>query len=189
MARLAPRGAPELDEHRVTYTRNREILLAGLKEAGLTNTAPADGAFYVYADVGHLTDDSRALSWQILDEAGVAVTPGLDFDKARGHRTLRFSYARGTAEIEEGVARLTRFFRARLSPRIPRLGDAARSARASSTKPIRDEPVRRAVHLLTAACAALFLRPVSGVVRSAVLRRARPRRAVRDRGRGAGVTR
>src|SRR6056297_3316742 len=107
---LSPEGRAELDEHRVTYARNREILLAGLKAAGLTNTAPADGAFYVYADVGHLTDDSRALAGRILDEAGVAVTPGLDFDKARGHRTLRFSYARGTAEIEEGVARLTRFF-------------------------------------------------------------------------------
>ncbi len=107
---LSPEGRAELDEHRVTYARNREILLAGLKKAGLTNTAPADGAFYVYADVGNLTDDSRALAGRILDEAGVAVTPGLDFDKARGHRTLRFSYARGTAEIEEGVARLTRFF-------------------------------------------------------------------------------
>ena len=107
---LSPEGRAELDEHRVTYARNREILLAGLKKAGLTNTAPADGAFYVYADVGNLTDDSRALAGRILDEAGVAVTPGLDFDKARGHLTLRFSYARGTAEIEEGVARLTRFF-------------------------------------------------------------------------------
>jgi aspartate/methionine/tyrosine aminotransferase len=78
--------------------------------AGLTKTAPADGAFYVYVDVGHLTDDSLALSSRILAEAGVAVTPGLDFDKGRGHRTLRLSYARGTAEIEKGVARLTRFF-------------------------------------------------------------------------------
>jgi aspartate/methionine/tyrosine aminotransferase len=107
---LSPEGRAELDEHRVTYTKNREVLLAGLEAAGLTRSAPADGAFYVYADVGHLTDDSRALAGRILEEAGVAVTPGLDFDKARGHRTLRFSYARGTAEIEEGVARLTRFF-------------------------------------------------------------------------------
>jgi aspartate/methionine/tyrosine aminotransferase len=85
-------------------------LLDGLKVAGLTRTAPADGAFYIYADVGHLTGDSRALAARILNEAGVAVTPGLDFDKGRGHHTLRLSYARGTAEIEEGVARLTRFF-------------------------------------------------------------------------------
>ena len=107
---LSPEGRAELDEHRVTYARNRKVLLEGLKAAGLTKTAPADGAFYVYADVGHLTDDSHALASRILDAAGVAVTPGLDFDKGRGHHTLRFSYARGTAEIEEGVARLTRFF-------------------------------------------------------------------------------
>jgi aspartate/methionine/tyrosine aminotransferase len=108
---LSPEGRAELDEHRATYTRNRDILLAGLAEAGLTRTAPADGAFYVYADVSDLTDDSKALASRILDEAGVAVTPGLDFDKTRGHGTLRFSYARGTVEIEEGVARLVRFFK------------------------------------------------------------------------------
>ncbi|MCU4651744.1 aminotransferase class I/II-fold pyridoxal phosphate-dependent enzyme [Roseibacterium sp. SDUM158016] len=108
---LSPEGRAELDEHRATYTRNRDILLAGLAEAGLTRTAPADGAFYVYADVSDLTEDSKALASRILDEAGVAVTPGLDFDKTRGHGTLRFSYARGTVEIEEGVARLVRFFK------------------------------------------------------------------------------
>jgi aspartate/methionine/tyrosine aminotransferase len=107
---LSPEGRAELDEHRRVYTRNREILLAGLAEIGLTRTAPADGAFYVYADVSDLTGDSRALAARILDEAGVAVTPGLDFDKGRGAGTLRLSYARGTAEVEEGVARLRRFF-------------------------------------------------------------------------------
>jgi aspartate/methionine/tyrosine aminotransferase len=107
---LSPEGRAELDEHRRVYTRNREILLRGLAEIGLTRTAPADGAFYVYADVSDLTGDSRALAARILDEAGVAVTPGLDFDKRRGAGTLRLSYARGTAEIEAGVARLRRFF-------------------------------------------------------------------------------
>jgi aspartate/methionine/tyrosine aminotransferase len=107
---LSPEGRAELDEHRRVYTRNREILLAGLAEIGLTRTAPADGAFYVYVDVSDLTGDSRALAARILDEAGVAVTPGLDFDKRRGAGTLRLSYARGTAEIEAGVARLRRFF-------------------------------------------------------------------------------
>jgi aspartate/methionine/tyrosine aminotransferase len=107
---LSPEGRAELDEHRRVYTRNREILLAGLAEIGLTRTAPADGAFYVYVDVSDLTGDSRALAARILDEAGVAVTPGLDFDKGRGAGTLRLSYARGTAEIEEGVVRLKRFF-------------------------------------------------------------------------------
>jgi aspartate/methionine/tyrosine aminotransferase len=107
---LSPEGRAELDEHRVTYARNREVLLGGLAEAGLTRTAPADGAFYVYVDVGHLTGDSVAFAARILQEANVAVTPGLDFDKGRGHTTLRLSYARGTVEIEEGVARLKRFF-------------------------------------------------------------------------------
>jgi aspartate/methionine/tyrosine aminotransferase len=107
---LSPEGRAELDEHRVVYARNRDILLDGLAKAGLTGTAPADGAFYVYVDVSHLTGDSLALSSRILDEAGVAVTPGLDFDKARGAGFLRLSYARSTPEIEEGVARLTRFF-------------------------------------------------------------------------------
>lgn len=106
---LSPEGRAELDQHREVYAANRDLLLHGLAEAGLTNTAPADGAFYVYADVSHLTDDARAFAKRILDEAGVAVTPGLDFDKARGAGTLRLSYARATADIEEGVARLSNF--------------------------------------------------------------------------------
>ncbi len=109
---LSPEGRAELDEHRAVYVRNRKILLDGLAAAGLTGTAPADGAFYVYVDVSHLTGDSLALSTRILAEAGVAVTPGLDFDKARGAGFLRLSYARSTPEIEEGVRRLAAFFSA-----------------------------------------------------------------------------
>ena len=107
---LSAEGRAELDRHRLVYAQNREILIAGLHEIGLTRTAPADGAFYVYLDVSDLTDDSRTLAARILDEVGVAVTPGLDFDKGRGAGTLRLSYARGTAEIEDGVARLNQFF-------------------------------------------------------------------------------
>lgn len=107
---LSPEGRAELDGHRAVYSRNRDILLDGLAAAGLTGTAPADGAFYVYLDVSHLTGDSLAFAARILDEAGVAVTPGLDFDKARGAGFLRLSYARSTPEIEEGVARLGAFF-------------------------------------------------------------------------------
>ncbi|MEX3015055.1 aminotransferase class I/II-fold pyridoxal phosphate-dependent enzyme [Gymnodinialimonas hymeniacidonis] len=106
---LSPDGRAELDQHRETYAKNRTILLNGLAEAGLTKTAPADGAFYVYADVSNFTDDARAFAADILDKAGVAVTPGLDFDKARGAGTLRFSYARSTADIEAGVTRLISF--------------------------------------------------------------------------------
>ncbi|MEM6564555.1 MAG: aminotransferase class I/II-fold pyridoxal phosphate-dependent enzyme, partial [Pseudomonadota bacterium] len=103
----------ELEENMAVYRANRSLMLDGLPAAGFTDIAPPDGAFYVYADVSAFTDDSRAFATEILDRAGVAVTPGLDFDPVRGHRTLRFSYARGTADIEEGLSRLKVFMQAR----------------------------------------------------------------------------
>ncbi len=103
----------ELEANRAVYAANRALMLDGLPEAGFDRIAPPDGAFYVYADVSHLTDDSRAFAAEILDKAGVAVTPGLDFDPVRGGGTLRFSYARATADIEEGLARLAAFMAAR----------------------------------------------------------------------------
>ena len=101
----------ELDANLAVYRANRALMLRGLPEAGFTRIAPPDGAFYVYADVSDLTDDSNALSARILAEAGVAVTPGLDFDPGRGAGTLRFSYARSTADIAEGLTRLRRWSR------------------------------------------------------------------------------
>ncbi|WP_293577756.1 aminotransferase class I/II-fold pyridoxal phosphate-dependent enzyme [Phaeobacter sp.] len=103
----------ELEANLAVYARNRALMLEGLPKAGFARIAPPDGAFYVYADVSDLTDDSRAFAKEILAEAGVAVTPGLDFDPKRGHTTLRFSYARSTADIEEGLARLTSFMERR----------------------------------------------------------------------------
>jgi aspartate/methionine/tyrosine aminotransferase len=99
----------ELKANLTVYTRNRLMMLEGLPKAGFDRIAPPDGAFYVYADVSEITNDSRALAAEILEGAGVAVTPGLDFDPIRGHQTLRFSYARSTADIEEGLDRLQRF--------------------------------------------------------------------------------
>jgi aspartate/methionine/tyrosine aminotransferase len=99
----------ELQANLAVYTHNRALMLDGLPKAGFTNIAPPDGAFYVYADVSDITDDSRTLAAEILEHAGVAVTPGLDFDPIRGHQTLRFSYARKSADIEEGLMRVTRF--------------------------------------------------------------------------------
>ena len=99
----------ELQANLAVYRRNRDLMITGLKEAGFTDIAPPDGAFYVYADVSRFTEDSRAFAAEILEKAGVAVTPGLDFDPARGHKTLRFSYARSTADMEEGIARLKAF--------------------------------------------------------------------------------
>ncbi|CAD0185329.1 Aspartate aminotransferase [Ruegeria sp. THAF57] len=98
----------ELQANLDVYRANRALMLEGLPKAGFTNIAPPDGAFYVYADVSDLTDDSRSFAAKILEKAGVAVTPGLDFDPVRGHTTLRFSYARSTADIEEGLLRLQR---------------------------------------------------------------------------------
>ena len=96
----------ELEANRAVYAQNRRLMLEGLPLAGFTKIAPPDGAFYVYADVSDLTEDSRAFSAELLREAGVAVTPGLDFDPVRGGRTLRFSYARATADLVEGLRRL-----------------------------------------------------------------------------------
>lgn len=106
-------ASEELDANLQVYRTNRALMLDGLPKAGFTRIAPPDGAFYVYADVSELTDDSRAFAAQILEEAGVAVTPGLDFDPLRGHRTLRFSYARTTEDIAEGLRRLKDFMNRR----------------------------------------------------------------------------
>ncbi|WP_371224473.1 pyridoxal phosphate-dependent aminotransferase [Roseovarius sp. 2305UL8-3] len=103
----------ELEANMAVYRANRALMLDGLPKAGFTKIAPPDGAFYVYADVSDITEDSCAFAAEILEQAGVAVTPGLDFDPVRGHRTLRFSYARATADIEEGLARLRAFMEAR----------------------------------------------------------------------------
>ena len=99
----------ELQRNMDVYRENRKLMLEGLPKAGFDRIAPPDGAFYVYADVSHLTQDSRQFCAEILEKGGVAVTPGLDFDAQRGHATLRFSYARSTADIREGLARLARF--------------------------------------------------------------------------------
>lgn len=103
----------ELEANRATYAENRRLMLDGLPKAGFTRIAPPDGAFYIYADVSDLTADSLSFAREILHGAGVAVTPGLDFDPRRGARTLRFSYARATADIAEGITRLCAFMAAR----------------------------------------------------------------------------
>ncbi|MEM7631429.1 MAG: aminotransferase class I/II-fold pyridoxal phosphate-dependent enzyme [Pseudomonadota bacterium] len=114
VAALAAMDATEeLEANMAVYRANRALMLDGLPKAGFDRIAPPDGAFYVYADVSGLTDDSRAFAADILDRAGVAVTPGLDFDPVRGHQTLRFSYARSTEDIAEGLRRLAAFMAAR----------------------------------------------------------------------------
>lgn len=96
----------ELDGHVARYARNRALLLEELPKAGFTKMAPADGAFYIYADVSDMTDDSEALAKRILEETGIACTPGIDFDTARGRRFLRFSFAGSEETIAEAARRL-----------------------------------------------------------------------------------
>ncbi|HHW35099.1 MAG TPA: aminotransferase class I/II-fold pyridoxal phosphate-dependent enzyme [Paracoccus solventivorans] len=113
LAALSPEADAEAQENLAVYAHNRQLMLERLPAMGFDRIAPPDGAFYIYADVSALTDDSRALAAEILDRAGVAVTPGLDFDPIRGAGTLRLSYAQSTAEITEGLDRLAAFMAGR----------------------------------------------------------------------------
>ena len=115
VAQIAALGAmeaeSELSKNFAIYANNRLLMLEALPKMGFDKIAPPDGAFYVYADVSRWSDDSVAFSAQILEEAGVAVTSGLDFDRGRGHQTIRFSYAGTTEDIREGLTRLALFMK------------------------------------------------------------------------------
>ncbi|MCG8924510.1 pyridoxal phosphate-dependent aminotransferase [Lentzea sp. CC55] len=92
--------------HLQRYKVNRDLLLEGLTNLGIDKLAPADGAFYVYADVRHLTDDSMAFCRRFLDDTGVAIVPGVDFDPVDGHHFVRMSFAGATQDVEEALRRL-----------------------------------------------------------------------------------
>ena len=96
----------ELESHIETYARNRELLLKALPKMGLRRIAPPDGAFYIYADVSHLTDDSLAFCEALLRDTGVAIAPGLDFDPVDGNGFIRLSFAVSTDLIEEAIRRI-----------------------------------------------------------------------------------
>ncbi len=100
----------ELQGHIATYARNRDLLLTALPQLGLARIAPPDGAFYIYADIGHLTDDSLAFCTRLLEDTGVATAPGVDFDPVEGHRFMRFSFAVSTDRIEQAIERMTPWF-------------------------------------------------------------------------------
>jgi aspartate/methionine/tyrosine aminotransferase len=99
-------GHDEIERNKATYAANRALLLDELAQAGFDRIAPADGAFYLYADVSAFTDDAHSFARQMLEETGVAATPGKDFDEARGHHFIRFSYAGTTADMREAAQRL-----------------------------------------------------------------------------------
>ena len=99
-------GRDEMEGVKHGYEENRRILTEGLPRAGLTKFLPVDGAFYLYADVSHFTDDSFDFAKRMLEEAGVAATPGIDFDPMRGKHFVRFCYAGSAAEMHDAVARI-----------------------------------------------------------------------------------
>lgn len=114
VAAIAALGAiEELEANRAVYAANRDLLLDELPKAGFRDFAPAGGAFYLYTDISHFGCSSGELAREILDKTGVAVTPGLDFDAARGAQYLRFSYAGTTARMAEAAKRLQSWSRLR----------------------------------------------------------------------------
>ena len=92
----------ELDGHVETYRANRALMLDALPKLGLAKIAPPDGAFYIFADIGHLTDDSYGFCERLLCDTGVATAPGIDFDPVDGHKFMRFSFAVSTPEVRGG---------------------------------------------------------------------------------------
>ena len=96
----------ELDANILRYQENRDLLCRGLPSSFLGRHAPSDGAFYLYADVGALTDDSVAFTGRMLAEAGVAITPGVDFDACAGKTHVRLSYAGETKDMEKAIRRI-----------------------------------------------------------------------------------
>jgi len=104
-------GRAEMEAIKRGYLENRRILIEGLPRAGLTKFLPADGAFYLYADVSDFTADSLTFAATMLEKANVAATPGVDFDPVHGKSFIRFSYARSADDMREAVARIARWLR------------------------------------------------------------------------------
>lgn len=105
-ATAAFRGKAELDGVREHYRTNRQILADRLPGLGFQIASPMDGAFYAYADVSRMTNDTMDFAWKMLREIDVAITPGIDFDPVNGHRTVRLSYAGATEDIVEALDRI-----------------------------------------------------------------------------------
>ena len=112
-ALIAMDSTAELEGHVEVYRANRALLLGALPAMGLNSIAPPDGAFYIWADIGHLTNDSLAFCERLLRDTGVATAPGVDFDPVDGRHFIRFSFAVSTAETREAIARITPWFAAR----------------------------------------------------------------------------
>lgn len=103
----------ELQSRVATYATNRRLLTEALPELGIRRLAPADGAFYVYADIGHLTRDSLSWCLELLEATGLALNTGLDFDPVDGGRYVRLSFAVSTPEVQQAIACLDGWLRSR----------------------------------------------------------------------------
>ena len=106
VAAFTPESIAESQGHLAHYGRNRDTLIAGLHQIGLTRLAPADGAFYIYADVSDFTADSLMFCETLLADTGMAIAPGIDFDTVRGPRHVRLSFAGPSSDIDEALRRL-----------------------------------------------------------------------------------
>jgi aspartate/methionine/tyrosine aminotransferase len=106
VAAFTPEAVAEADGNLRHYTRNRSLLLDGLRRIGIDRLAPTDGAFYVYADVSDFTKDSMTFCSELLADTGVAIAPGVDFDTTRGNRFVRLSFAGPTGDVEEALRRI-----------------------------------------------------------------------------------
>ena len=106
VAAFTPEAIAEADGHLHHYAANRETLTAGLRQLGLTRLAPADGAFYIYADVSDFTGDSLRFCGALLADTGLAIAPGVDFDTVRGNSFVRLSFAGPSGDIDEALRRL-----------------------------------------------------------------------------------
>ncbi len=105
-AQAAFDGRDEMEAVKHSYEENRRILTEGLPKAGLQTFLPVDGAFYLYADVSRFSQDSFDFAKRMLQHAGVAATPGIDFDPVNGHHFIRFCYAGSTADMRLAAARI-----------------------------------------------------------------------------------
>ena len=113
LAAFTPEARQELERRRDTFRERRDYLLPALRALGFAIPVVPQGAFYLYADCSRFTDDSERFARELLEQAGVAITPGLDFGRHRARQHVRFSYANTRANLEEGVRRLAEFLRRR----------------------------------------------------------------------------
>ncbi len=113
LAAFAPQTIAELEQRRAEYQRRRDFLLPALRQLGFEVPCEPQGAFYIYADCSRLTSDSYPFVLDLLDKAGVAVTPGLDFGANAPQRYVRFSYANSLENLMEAVARIRRYLEER----------------------------------------------------------------------------